>query len=208
MTYLQSVLGLSVLGSAVLAIPGAMVLMSACVFAPRLVERIGARHALIVCHFTIALGMALLLLTGERGGVVFYVASTVVAGVGFGISFALVADTAVGAVPESRAATAGAIAETSNEIGNALGIALLGSLATVVFRATYRGGETGINEVIDAAGVGSAAFGQARAAFLDGYHVAVGVAGVVCVGLAVLALRWIPKQSHGAVEETARASRS
>jgi len=47
---------------------------------------------------------------------------------------ALVADTAVGAVPAERAGSAGAIAETSNEIGNALGIALLGSLAVLAIR--------------------------------------------------------------------------
>ncbi len=46
----------------------------------------------------------------------------------------MVADTAVGAVPAARAGSAGALAETSNELGNALGIAILGSLAALVFR--------------------------------------------------------------------------
>lgn len=162
---------------------------------PRLVERIGARNALTVCHFSMAAGMFLLLFTSPGTGSTFYIASTIVAGVGFGISFSLVADTAVGAVPESRAGAAGAIAETSNEIGNALGIALLGSLLTVVFRATYPGDETGIAEVADGPGIASPAYEQAQAAFLTGYHTVAVVAAVICCGLGLLALRWIPRES-------------
>lgn len=195
MTYLQSVLGLSVLQAAVLAVPGAVILTLSSVLTPRLVERIGARNALTVCHFSMAAGMFLLLFTSPGTGSTFYIASTIVAGVGFGISFSLVADTAVGAVPESRAGAAGAIAETSNEIGNALGIALLGSLLTVVFRATYPGDETGIAEVADGPGIASPAYEQAQAAFLTGYHTVAVVAAVICCGLGLLALRWIPQES-------------
>lgn len=195
MTYLQSVLGFSVLTAAVLAVPGAIVLTLSCVLTPHLVERVGARKALIICHFSMALGMLLLLFTNDTTGAIFYISSTVVAGVGFGLSFSLVADTAVGAVPESRAGAAGAIAETSNEIGNALGIALLGSLLTVVFRAAYPGDENGIGEVLDGPGVGSAAFEQAQSAFLNGFHSVAAVAAVICIGLGILAIRWIPKPS-------------
>ncbi|TLM80925.1 MFS transporter [Pseudarthrobacter sp. NamE5] len=195
MNYLQSVLGLSVLDAALLAIPGAIVLTLTCVLTPRLVEQVGARKALLLCHFCMGLGMLLLLFTNDTTGALFYVASTMVAGVGFGISFSLVADTAVSAVPESRAGSAGAIAETSNEIGNALGIALLGSLATVVFRSVYPGEESGIGEVLDRQGVGSEAFVQAQAAFLTGFHSVAAAAAVICFGLGILAIRWLPKTS-------------
>ncbi len=193
MTYLQSVLGLSVLSAALLAVPGAVVLTLSSVFTPHLVERVGARRSLVICHFSMALGLLLLLFTGDATGAGFYIASTMVAGIGFGISFSLVADTAVGAVPESRAGAAGAIAETSNEVGNALGIALLGSLLTIVFRAGYDGEETGISEVVDRHGAGSDAFLDAQSAFLTGFHTVAVVAAVVCAALGLLALRWIPK---------------
>ncbi|WP_314814601.1 MFS transporter [Arachnia propionica] len=190
MTYLQSFLGLPVLDSALLAIPGAIVLILFSVFTPLLVEHVGARMALIVCHFSMALGMLMLAFTGT--GTVFYIASTAVSGIGFGISFSLVADTAVGAVPESRAGAAGAIAETSNEIGNALGIALLGSVLTVVFRIIYPGPETGLGEVIDNSGIDSGAFVQAREAFLAGFHIVATVAAAICGVLGFLTIRWIP----------------
>lgn len=195
MTYLQSVLGYSVLNAALLAIPGAVVLTLSSVLAPRLVEKVGPRAALIICHFSMAAGMGLLILTNDSTGAVFYIASTVVAGIGFGISFSLVADTAVGAVPESRAGAAGAIAETSNEIGNALGIALLGSLLTVVFRATYPGEETGIAEVVDGAGTATAMYETAQTAFLNGFHAVAATAAVICAALGILAIRWIPKST-------------
>ena len=50
------------------------------------------------------------------------------------MSFSLVAEIAVSAETRERAEAAGSIAETSNEIGSALGITLLGSLAAPVFR--------------------------------------------------------------------------
>lgn len=192
-TYLQSVLGLPVFTAALCAVPGALVLTVSSVLTPRLVELIGKRHALIVCHFSMALGVLCLLLTSTTSGTVYYIASTIVAGIGFGISFSLVADTAVGAVPESRAGAAGAIAETSNEIGNALGIALLGSLVTVVFRFAYAGDEGSLGEAISGSAIGAETLNQAKRAFLQGFHVAAIVSGVMCVALGVLAIRWIPK---------------
>jgi hypothetical protein len=94
----------------------------------------GKRAALITCHASTSLGLLLLLPTDGTGGIGWYVSSTVVAGIGYGISFSLVADTAVSAVRPARAGAVAAIAETSNEIGNTLGIALFGSLAALLFR--------------------------------------------------------------------------
>ncbi|UJW30205.1 MFS transporter [Saccharothrix sp. AJ9571] len=190
--YLQSVLDLPVLRTALLALPGAAVLTLTCVVTPMVVDRIGKRAALVACHFSVAAGLLLLVLTATTGGIGWYVASTVVAGLGYGISFAVVADTAVGAVPPSRAGAAGAIAETSNEIGNALGIALLGSLAALIFRIQGPGLAPTLDETLAlplAAGVGE----EAKAAFVNGLHTVAVVAAVLHLALGALALRWIPK---------------
>ncbi|WP_229403299.1 MFS transporter [Micromonospora okii] len=193
--YLQSVLGLPVLTAAILALPGAAVLTTVCILTPALADRIGKRAALVICHFTMAAGLALLLLTTVTGGIGWFIASTAIAGIGYGISFALVADTAVGAVPANRAGSAGAIAETSNEIGNALGIALLGSTAALIFRLAGPGIAPTLDETLDA-GAAGAVITQAKEAFLTGLHVAMGIAAVLCAGLGVLALRWIPRGRH------------
>lgn len=190
--YLQSVLGLPVLTAALLALPGAVVLTTVCILTPRLVERIGGRAALVLCHFSMAAGLALLLATTITGGIGWYIASTVIAGIGYGISFALVADTAVSAVPPNRAGSAGAIAETSNEIGNALGIALLGSVAALVFRLAGPDLAHTLDETLDL-GLAAETVEQAKTAFLTGLHIAVSIAAVLSAALGALALRWIPK---------------
>ncbi|MED7926375.1 MFS transporter [Nonomuraea sp. LP-02] len=190
--YLQSVLGLPVLSAALLALPGAVVLTVSCVVTPLVVERVGKRAALAVCHLSIAAGLLLLLPTAVTGGTGWYVASTVVAGVGYGICFSVVADTAVGAVPAARAGSAGAIAETSNELGNALGIALLGSLAALVFRLQGPDLAPTLGETLQLPDLAAAAAAEAKTAFVTGLHVAAVVAAVLHLALGVFALRRLP----------------
>jgi DHA2 family multidrug resistance protein-like MFS transporter len=191
--YLQSVLALPVLRAALLALPGAAVLTITCIVTPMVVDRIGKRTALIICHFSIAVGLLFLLPVTITGGTGWYVASTAIAGIGYGISFSLVADTAVGAVPAERAGSAGAIAETSNEIGNALGIALLGSLAALVFRLQGPDLAPTLDETLQLEDLAPAMAEEAKTAFVTGLHVAAGVGSVLHMALGALALRWIPR---------------
>ncbi|MFI2209175.1 MFS transporter [Streptomyces sp. NPDC020141] len=197
--HLQSVQGLPVLDAALLTIPGAAVLTVTCVVTPALVGRIGRRAALITCHFCVAAGLLLLLpLSADASaGTGWYIASTIVAGLGYGISFSVVADTAVAAVPPERAGSAAALAETGNEIGNALGIALLGSLATLLFRLQGPDLADTLNETLRIPGLAPEVIGDAKAAFVTGLHVVAATAGALHIALGVLALRWIPKSSPG-----------
>ncbi|WP_062208743.1 MFS transporter [Streptomyces sp. NBRC 109706] len=191
--YLQSVLGISVLRAAYLTIPGALLLTVTCIVTPMLVARIGKRTALVTCHFFIAVGLLLLLPIASSGGVGWYIASTVLAGVGYGISFSLVAETAVAAVPSERAGSAAAIAETSNEIGNALGIALLGSLSVLIFRLQGPDLAGTFGETIDLPGLAPVVIDQAKDAFVNGLRVVAVAASVLHAVLGLLTLRWVPK---------------
>jgi DHA2 family multidrug resistance protein-like MFS transporter len=191
--YLQSGLGLPVLHAALLALPGAAVLTITCIVTPALVLRIGSRAALITCHFSIAVGLLLLLPTSASGGIGWYISSTVVAGVGYGISFSLVADTAVSAVPPERAGSAAAIAETSNEIGNALGIALFGSLAALLFRFQGPGLAGTLTETLLIPDLTPALVSDAKTAFVTGLHATAVTACLLHVALGILALLWVPR---------------
>ncbi|MEV6595205.1 hypothetical protein AB0N36_46105, partial [Streptomyces acidicola] len=137
--------------------------------------------------------LLLLLPIASSGGVGWYIASTVLAGVGYGISFSLVAETAVAAVPSERAGSAAAIAETSNEIGNALGIALLGSLSVLIFRLQGPDLAGTFGETLDLPGLAPAVIDQAKDAFVTGLRVVAVAASLLHLILGLLTLRWVPK---------------
>lgn len=194
--YLQSVLGLDVLTAAMLAVPGALTLTVTCIATPKFFHRFGKRTALAASHLLVGSGLALLLPATTEAGVAWFIASTVIAGVGYGISFSVVAETAVSAVPKERAGSAGAIAETSNELGNALGVSLLGSAAALVFRLQGPDVAETLTETLDSPGLSAAMAEGARTAFLSGMHVAAAIASAASFAVALLALRWLPKQSE------------
>ncbi len=202
--YLQSVLGFSVLTAAFLALPGAAVLTVACIGTAGVVERIGKRAGLIASHCFIGTGLLLLLFTGTTGGAPLYIASTVIAGVGYGLSFSLVAETAVAAVPAERAGSAGAIAEMSNELGGALGISLLGSLAAFLFRYLGPGTAGTLDTTLATPGLSDETAVQAKDAFVTGLHAAVGVAAALTFALGFLAVRWLPREEPNATTEHPR----
>ncbi|AGC43492.1 EmrB/QacA family drug resistance transporter [Myxococcus stipitatus DSM 14675] len=193
-SYLQSVLDRPVFTAAMLTLPGAVVLTAACVWTSRLVERIGRKAALVATHFLIGGGVLLLLFTGLDAGATVFIASSVVAGLGYGLSFSLVAEIAVSAVPVERAGAAGAIAETSNELGNALGISLLGSVAAICFRLYGPGVAGTLNETLAHASLTPELALQARQAFLTGLHVAAGIGGTMMLLLGILSWRWLPRR--------------
>ncbi|MBB4279153.1 MFS transporter [Rhizobium mongolense] len=192
--YLQSVLGFDVFTTALLTLPGAIVLTATCVGTARIVEWIGRKTALVATHLLISAGVFLLLLTSTEVGGGAFIASTLIAGIGYGLSFSLVAEVAVSAVSPERAGAAGSIAETSNELGNALGITLLGSLAALSFRLLGPGVAGTLNETLDRPGLPPETVAQAKEAFLTGLHVAVGVGGLLMLVAGIIAWLWLPRR--------------
>ncbi|MBX4867190.1 MFS transporter (plasmid) [Rhizobium bangladeshense] len=192
--YLQTVLGFDVFTTALLTLPGAIVLTVTCVGTARIVERIGRKAALVATHLLISAGVFILLLTSTESGVSAFISSTMIAGIGYGLSFSLVAEVAVSAVPAERAGAAGSIAETSNELGNALGITLLGSLAALSFRLLGPGVAGTLNETLDHVGIAPGVAAQAKEAFLTGLHIAAGIGGLLTLIVGVIAWLWLPRK--------------
>lgn len=100
------------------------------------------------------------------------------------------------AVPAERAGAAGSIAESSNELGNAFGITLLGSLAALSFRLLGPGVAGTLNESLDHTGISAQAAEQAKEAFLTGLHLAVGVGGLLTLVVGITAWIWLPRKLH------------
>ena len=197
--HLQLVAGLSPVVAGLWTLPGVAAGVVASTLVPRLVGRVRPELVLTGALAVSAAGCIVLTTAGTGIGVVVAGAATVTA-----MSSAIVAlstDLIVGAAPPERSGAAASVSETSSELGIAVGVALLGSAGAAAFRAA----------VVAPAGVPDSALGTlggaldaargqpdgmaladaARAAFLDGMHVAAGVgAAITAAAMAAALVLW------------------
>ncbi|MGH1565163.1 MFS transporter [Mumia sp. DW29H23] len=154
-------------------------------------------------------GLGLLVLAwgeGMEGYAAIGVALAVI-GLGVGVAMTLSTDAVVAAAPKERAGAASAIAETAYELGVALGIAVLGALTTVFYRARLDLPAAADPDMADAAREslpaavhaidptapgGSDTLGAAQAAFASGMQSTSIVAAVLLFVAAAIAWRVIP----------------
>ncbi|HEU4748509.1 MAG TPA: MFS transporter, partial [Gemmatimonadaceae bacterium] len=132
--YLQLVLGLSPLRAGMWLIPSTVAGMVGSMFAPVAARR--ARPALVMSGGLLmaAAGFALLTQVRNGGGLPMLIAAFVILSIGISAAITITTDLIVGVAPPERAGAASAISETSSELGLALGIAILGSVGTAVYR--------------------------------------------------------------------------
>jgi EmrB/QacA subfamily drug resistance transporter len=128
--YLQDVRGLSPLEAGLDTLPLAAMTM---LFAPvsgRIVGRRGGRIPLVIAGF--ALAASCLMLVGLSAVTPFswLFVAYVVFGIGFGFVNAPITNTAVSGMPRAQAGVAAAIASTSRQVGQTLGVAVVGSLVS------------------------------------------------------------------------------
>ncbi|MGH8661907.1 MAG: MFS transporter, partial [Burkholderiales bacterium] len=131
--YLQLVLGMTPLMAGLWTVPFALGFVLGSMLAPRLVRRL--RRADIMAGGLVLAGLGYILLTqvSRTAGPGVLVAGMVLQSIGLAPVFTLTNDLIIGAAPPQRAGAAAGISETGSELGGALGIALLGSLATAVY---------------------------------------------------------------------------
>ena len=122
-----------------------------------------------------------------------------VVGLGAGFAFTVTADVILSSVPGEQAGAASAVSETAYELGAALGIAVLGSIVTGVYRdftgpaGTPDAAHESLGGAVEAAAhlpgpAGQALLDSARQAFVDGLTLAAGVGAAVL--LAAAAASW------------------
>ena len=138
--YLQYALGYSALHAGLYTLP--MALMTV-VFAPmsgRMVGSRGPRLPLIAAG--IAMTLSGLLLTGLSLGTPLWQLFTayILFGIGFGMLNAPITNTAVSGMPRSQAGVAAAVASTSRQVGQSLGVAVIGSVVTSAIHGPFRTG--------------------------------------------------------------------
>ncbi|MBD0863236.1 MFS transporter [Gordonia sp. zg691] len=207
--YLQSVMDHDVLAAAIAGLPMAVAVAVFSIGATKVAALVGTRFAFVGSIALAAAGNLGLLALGTGSPVWVYVLCTTIAGVGYGIQFSLVSVVVVGSVPPERSGAASGISETCFELGTAMGLALLGSLATLMFRDGNDGwvfgdtlGET-LHRATDMGAAGEGLATAAKQAFVDGMHAASLVSGIALVVLGVVLL--IVMRDEPADPEAARA---
>lgn len=133
--YLQLVAGLSPLAAGLWMGPPALAMVAAGVVAPLVARRIQPGFVVAGALALSAVGYLMLAqLDNSASGVVLVVAGFSLAYLGLGTIAALGTDLVVGSAPADKAGSAAAMSETVQDLGVSLGIALLGSLATALYR--------------------------------------------------------------------------
>ncbi|XMN09467.1 MFS transporter [Streptomyces griseobrunneus] len=218
--YLQSVRGYSALQSGLLIVPLAAAQM---IFAPRarlVVDRFGARAVCTVGMLLVAAGLASFALFGAGTPVwvmclVFFVQGTGMAHIMPPVTVAVMQ-----ALPREKAGSGSAINNTFRQVGGALGIAVLGSVLSTVYRGDIEGHlgtlPAGVRDVAGesieatlgvAAKLGPVAgkplVAAANDAFISAMHVtALGSAAVALIGAVVVGL-YLPGRTPAIAAEPA-----
>jgi DHA2 family multidrug resistance protein-like MFS transporter len=205
--YFQLVLGYSPLEAGLWSLPGAAAFVLGAQLTPPLAARIRPPIAMLGGIVVATAGVAMLTQAGTADGPGLVVAGIVILSLGLAPLFTLAADLAIGSAPPERAGAASGISETSSELGGALGLAVLGTIGTAVYRG--RTGDAVYAELpADAAAAASDSLGgavvvaeglphllatdvleHAREAFTQGLQVAATVSGGLVLAAALLIAR-------------------
>lgn len=132
--YLQLVLALSPWEAGMATAPWPLATVVGSLAAPALSTRFGTRSILIAGLITGIVGMAMLAAAIGGLGLAGLEVSTVVFSFGLALVLTSAYELIVTSCPPHRSGAAAAIAETASEFGGAMGIALLGSVGTAIYR--------------------------------------------------------------------------
>jgi DHA2 family multidrug resistance protein-like MFS transporter len=138
--YLQLVLGLSPLKAALWSMPSFGAFIVGSMLTPPIVRRVRPAYVISGGLALAAAGYGLMTQVDQGSGLPVLVTASVIFSLGEAPVFTLATDLVVGIAPAERAGSAAAISETSSELGGALGIAILGTIGTALYRGQVADG--------------------------------------------------------------------
>jgi DHA2 family multidrug resistance protein-like MFS transporter len=204
--YLQLVLGLSPLRAGLWTLPSSVGFVVGSMATPALARRVGAAFAVAGGLVLAGIGLALLTQVSGTSALAVVVAGSVVLSLGITPPIVLSTDLIVGTAPREHAGAASAISETGAELGGALGIAILGSIGTAVYRGAMADAvPAGVSpEIAEAARstlggavatvarlpdhLVTALLDTARQAFTAGLQLSALIGAIIAMALAVMAV--------------------
>lgn len=176
--------------------------MTAGLLAGRVARHYSVRSVVALGLGAIGLSLATVTVIHKETGYPLIGVLLLVVGVGAGFAFTVTSDVILSSVPKEQAGSASAVSETAYELGAALGIALLGSIVTGVYKgfgtpegvpasaaaAAHEslGGAVETAERLPAQ-QGSELVVAAQEAFVNGLRVSAAVGAVVLLATAVAA---------------------
>lgn len=218
--YLQLVIGLSPLEAGLWSAPSGVTFILGSNLTPVILKWLGRTSVITGGLALTALAFAVMAqVDGGAHDLGLVVAAYILMSFGLATIFTLTTDFIIGAAPPERAGLAAGMAETSSEFGGALGIAILGSVVTAIYRplvaATLPAGlpDTAAVAARDTLGgaLGAAAdlapaLGEslvtvARAAYVDAFQVIALICAVALAGAAFIAL-WLLGRAGSPPTET------
>nr|WP_297350708.1 MFS transporter [uncultured Caldimonas sp.] len=218
--YLQLVLALSPLAAGVATVPWALTFVVGSLMAPKLAQRLPGTTIFVWGLAIAAAGFGLVAFAGGGLGLAAVVVGTVIIGIGMAPVFTIGNEMIITAAPPERAGAASAISETSSEFSGALGIAVFGSLGTVLYRTslastlpsglpadaaaaamTTLGGAVAASQTV-AGPASQALLAASRAAFLDAMQLTAVAGGAIVLVASVLAARILRGKRSAGVAAT------
>ncbi|MFE2331846.1 MFS transporter [Streptomyces coelicoflavus] len=196
--YLQLVQGRRPFEAGLAELPAAVGAVVAGLIAGRAARRFSVRAVVSGGLAAVGLALAALTVIGQHTGYPLLGTALLVVGLGAGFAFTVTADVILSSVPGEQAGAASAVSETAFELGAALGIAVLGSIVTGVYRdftgpaGTPEAADESLGGAVEAAAAlpaptAATLLDSARQAFVDGLTLAAGVGAVVLLAAAAAA---------------------
>ncbi|MFE5860703.1 MFS transporter [Streptomyces virginiae] len=214
--YLQSVLGMGTLEAALWSLAPSVVIGAAAPVSAALARKVDRAYVIAGGFLLAATGFVLISLVDTDSLWLILTGAGVLAS-GIVTVLSLVSDMALASAPAEKAGSAASLLETGTEFGGALGMAVLGSLGTAVYRHDLAGSEPAVRETLGGAvataqhiggPAGEQVLAMAREAFVHGMQYAAWGGTALLLGAAVLAaalMRGIEAPAPPAEEPAARA---
>ena len=212
--YLQIVRGNSALIAAVSMLPMAATMLPTARLAPVLAAKFGVRRMCAAGLLLIAAALAVIAQVSDTSPYWLLATGLLVLGVGMGAAMTPATSNITNALPPAKQGVASAINDLSREVGGAIGIAVIGSVMTAIYRThlTVPGVPAAVldkakDSLAVAAHIGGPVAAKADTAFIDGVHAALytaaGAAALAAVVVFLMLARTVSKPATaGASRET------
>jgi DHA2 family multidrug resistance protein-like MFS transporter len=212
--YMQLVLGLSPMAAGLAMLPSSLALVIGSMLAPQVVRWMRPATAIAAGLSLAAVGFAMLTHIGNGSELAIVVTGSSIHSLGMAAAVTLSTDLIVGAAPPERAGAVAAISETGTELGGALGIAILGSIGTAMYRHAMARVHPGLSPQVQEAARATISraieaaehlpaplraelLDQARAAFSQALKLTALLSAAVVIAMAMIVtvlLRFIPSR--------------